>query len=569
LSSGPRAFSAAGDGGHWANKARWLVVGLLGLAFALMLTSAITKSPTMDEGNHVARGAAFLGTGDPRLSLEHPPLVNTLSALPAHLLLDLQLPLDMWWEAAEWYHFADNFLWRANDNATQILFLARLPIMWLGLLLAALAFRWAYAMGGAGAGLLAMALVAIDPNLLAHARLSTTDLGGPFVVFLAAYAFWRYARSPGIGRLILSGIALGLAFAAKMSAALFGPLLGLALLADGLSGGPGRARRVLERLFALTAIAGLALLVVWGVYGFELGPVDPGGPDLPTPTYVRGVRAILNKSGSASPNYLWGEIKDTGWWYYFIVALLVKTPLPTLILWGLSWFRRPGRSALFLLFPAALYFLTTMTSSLNIGYRHLLPILPLLAVYAGQVATAKWRVPVPLTRIPHPASRIPNYVSRFTFYVLLLFLITWLALNTLFIHPHFLAFFNVIGGGPEEGWRVLVDSNIDWGQDLKGLKAYLDTHQIERVNLAWFGSAYPERYGISFDPLPGVGFPSHFELWSDPPFDRHHPEPGVYAISVTNLVGAVLPDHEIYAWFRERTPVAKVGYSVFIYQVPE
>ncbi|MCP4517326.1 MAG: phospholipid carrier-dependent glycosyltransferase, partial [Delftia sp.] len=150
----------------------------------------------MDEGNHIARGAAFLGTGDPRLSLEHPPLVNTLSALPAHLLLDLRLPLDEgpWWKDAEWYHFADNFLWRSNDNFEQIVFLARLPIIALGLLLMALVFRWASELGGRQAGLLALALVALDPNILAHTRLSTTDLGGTLFVFLAAYAMWRYAR---------------------------------------------------------------------------------------------------------------------------------------------------------------------------------------------------------------------------------------------------------------------------------------------------------------------------------------------------------------------------------------
>jgi hypothetical protein len=145
-------------------------------------------------------------------------------------------------------------------------------------------------------------------------------------------------------------------------------------------------------------------------------------------------------------------------------------------------------------------------------------------------------------------------------------LVVWLALNTLCIYPHFLAFFNAVAGGPDNGWRVLVDSNIDWGQDLKGLKAYMDDHQIERVKLSWFGSAYPERYGIAHDPLPGVGFPSYFDLWSDPPFDRNNPEPGIYAISVTNLVGSVFPDHEIYAWFREREPAAKVGYSIFIYK---
>ena len=552
--------------GGKVKKSHWLAVGMIGLAFALMVSSAGSKSPTMDEGNHIARGAAFLGTGDPRLSLEHPTLVNALSALPGHLLLDLRLPLDIgpWWEAAEWYHFADNFLWHANDNAEQIVFLARLPIMGLGLLLMALTFRWASELGGRRAGLLAMTLVALDPNILAHARLSTTDLGGTFFVLLAAYAVWRYAQKAeqGATSLVAPGVALGLAFSAKMSAALFGPLLALALVADALLAGPDRARRVLKRLSALAAMAGLAGLTVWALYGFQTGPIDPGALTLPAPTYLRGIRAILTKSASSSPNYLLGEIKDQGWWYYFIVAALVKTPLPTLGLWTLSWLRRPSRPALFLLLPSALYFLTMMTSNLNIGYRHLLPVLPLLAIYAGAGVSGQCSV-VSNRRHTHHVSRITFYVLRFTSYVLPL----WLALNTLFIYPHFLAFFNAVGGGPDGGWRVLVDSNIDWGQDLKGLKTYMDAHQIERVKLSWFGSAYPERYGIAHEPLPGVGFASYFELWSDPPFDRADPEPGMYAISATNLVGSVFPDHEIYAWFREREPTDKVGYSIFIYEV--
>ena len=125
-------------------KPRFLVIGLLTLAFGLALTSAVLKSPTMDEQNHIARGVAYLGTGDPRLSIEHPPLVNGLSGLLPHLLLDLHLPLDtVWWEAAEWYHFADLLLWEVNPNAEQIIFLARLPIIGLGMILIALVFRWA------------------------------------------------------------------------------------------------------------------------------------------------------------------------------------------------------------------------------------------------------------------------------------------------------------------------------------------------------------------------------------------------------------------------------------------
>ncbi len=542
-------------------KSYWLAIGVIGLAFALALSSAVKKSPTMDEGNHIARGAAFLGTGDPRLSLEHPPLVNTLSALPAHLLLDLRLPLDEgpWWKDAEWYHFADNFLWRSNDNFEQIVFLARLPIIALGLLLMALVFRWASELGGRRAGLLALALVALDPNILAHTRLSTTDLGGALFVFLAAFAMWRYAQKERqTTTLLATGIALGLAFSAKMSAALFGPFLALALLADTLlTKKPDRARRTLTRLLELAAMAVLAGITVWAIYGLQTGPLDPGGPTLPAPTYLRGIRAILSKSSASSPNYLLGQINEQGWWYYFLVALLFKTPLFTLALWLTSWVHRPSRLALFTLLPAFLYLCTVMTSSLNIGYRHLLPILPLLAVYTGQIAHRNNR--------PRSAAKGVTPTTSFLPYALGI----WFVLNALLIYPHFLAYFNGLGGGPDEGWRALTDSNIDWGQDLKGLQAYMDAYEIERVKLSWFGSAYPESYGIVYDPLPGVGFGSHWELWSDPPFDRHNPEPGIYAISVSNLVGSVFPDHEIYAWFRQREPTAKIGYSIFIYEIPD
>ena len=95
----------------------------------------------------------------------------------------------------------------------------------------------------------------------------------------------------------------------------------------------------------------------------------------------------------------------------------------------------------------------------------------------------------------------------------------------------------------------------------------MEREGIERVRLAWFGSAYPERYGITYDPLPGLGFPSHFELWSDPPFDRNSPEPGIYVISVNNLVGVALPDPDLYSWFRARPPDDRIGYSLFIYRV--
>jgi len=536
----------------------FLAIALLLLSYGLALTSAIQKSPTMDEQNHIARGAAYLGTGDPRLSVEHPPLVNVLSALPVHLLLHPSLPLDTgWWEAGEWYHFADLFLWETNANAEQIVFLARLPVIGLGLLLVALVHRWGTHRFGPWGGLLAAVFCALDPNILAHIRLSTTDAGATFFAFLAAYALWRTLRRPSPPRILWAGLALGLAFAAKLSTLLFGPILALAALLDGAGGGPGRAYRAGQRLGLLAAVIVLGLIVVWASYGFQVGPLEEGGIPVPAPPYVQGVRAVLDFAAGGRPGYLLGQVSTEGWWTYFPVAFAVKTPLATLVgllaATGVA-LRRPSRDDLFLLVPPAALFLAFTTARLNLGYRHLLPLLPFIAVHAGRLASS----PFPFL------SSSPRLGVR---HFLPLTLVIWLALGTLSIYPHFLAYFNPIGGGPQNGWRILADSNIDWGQDMKGLQVWMEQEGVEQVRLAWFGTARPEYYGVRYDLLPGL--PHGFVLWEDPPFDRADPEPGVYAISVSNLVGAALPDPDLYAWFRARPPDHQIGHSVFIYRVTD
>jgi 4-amino-4-deoxy-L-arabinose transferase-like glycosyltransferase len=535
---------------------RFVATALLMLCFGLALTSAVQKSPTMDEQNHIARGAAYLGTGDPRLSVEHPPLVNLLSALPAHLLLDLRLPLDtIWWEAGEWYNFADLFLWEANLNAEQIVFLARLPVIGLGLLLVALVNRWATHRFGPWGGLLAATFCALDPNILAHTRLSTTDVGGTFFAFLAAYTLWRALRQLSIPRVLWAGLALGLAFAAKLSALLLGPVLALAALLEGIPGRQGRTRRLLVRVGVMLVLMSLALLVVWATYRFQVGPLDGGGVPVPAPPYVRGVRSVLDFAAGGRPGYLLGQLGTEGRWAYFPVAYAVKTPPATLVALVLAtWLmlRRPQRDDLLLLVPPAVHFLVSMISRLNIGYRHLLPMLPFLAVHIGRLASSP-RALVSLS----PCRRIRCLLP--------VSLVIWLALSTLLIYPHFLAYFNLIGGGPQNGWHILADSNIDWGQDMKGLQVWMEQEGVERVRLAWFGTARPEYYGVRHDVLPGV--PYGFLLWDHPPFDPQNPEPGIYVISVTNLVGVALPDPDLYAWFRARPPDERIGHSLFIYRV--
>ncbi len=534
----------------------FFAVLLLMLAFGLALTSAVQKSPTMDEQNHIARGAAYLGTGDPRLSIEHPPLVNTLSALPAHALLDLQLPLDtVWWEVADWYPFADLLLWETNPNAEQIVFLARLPVIGMGLVLAALVFRWACARFGPWGGLLAATFCALDPNILAHERLSTTDLGGTLFAFLAAFALWGAVRRPSRRRVVWAGLAMGLAFAAKLSMLLFGPMLALSVLLDGLPGGPGRVRRLLGRVGLMAFVGLMGLLVVWATYDFQMGALEGFYfPVVPAAPYVQGVGRVLNFASGGRSGYLLGQISTEGWWYYFPVAFAVKTPLATLlgfIIATVVALRRPDRDDLFVLLPPLAFFLVFTTARLNLGYRHLLPMLPFLAVHVGRLAPRGWRLAKP------PYNR--HYLS--------VVLAAALAFSTLSIYPHFLAYFNPIGGGPQNGWRILLDSNVDWGQDLKGLRDWMERENVDHVRLSWFGSARPEVYGISYDLLPGV--PYGFFESGNPPFNPGQPEPGIYVISVTNLVGVVLPNPDLYAWFRARPPDDRIGYSIFIYRVPD
>lgn len=533
---------------------QWLTVGLLILFFALALTSAVRKSPTMDEQNHIARGAAYLGTGDPRLSVEHPPLVNVISALPVHLLLHPQLPLEtIWWETGEWYHFADLFLWETNANAGQIVFLARLPVMGLGMLLVALVQRWGTQRFGAWGGLLAAVFSALDPNILAHARLSTTDLGGTFFALLAVYAIWSTLRRPSLGRVLASGVALGLAFAAKLSTLTFGPILALVVGVHWFLDTERGVRDFTKWAGAALGVGILALLVVWASYRFQVGALEGVGM-VPAPFYVRGIRAVMGFATGGRPGYLLGQVSTEGWWYYFPVAFAVKTPLPTLLaLLGASVLAiaRPSRDDLILLLPTLIYFLASMVARLNLGYRHLLPILPFLYIHLG--------------RLLRPVRRGLDRRGRLVQGLVVVLLVGWLGVVAAGIYPHFLAYFNPLAGGPERGWRVLADSNIDWGQDLEGLQTWMEQEGVDRVHLAWFGSARPEYYGIDYVLLPGI--PYGFSLWPDPPFDPQGPEPGVYAISVSNLVGAALPDPEIYAWFREREPDAKIGYSVFVFRV--
>ena len=347
---------------------------------------------------------------------------------------------------------------------------------------------------------------------------------------------------------------LGLALGSKVSAISLVPVIGLLCLL-----GP-RSLPWPRRFLTAAGCLSLAALTLWAVYGFEMRPL-PGIPfPVPAATHVAIYRSLQQHYQLGHPSFLLGRNSDHGWWYYFPIAFALKTPLPTLLLLiasAASVFRAIRQSPLstlhsphairrwgpLLVYPA-LYAASAPFSSVDIGYRHLLPLLPFLFILIS-------RLTLDVSRLTFDVSRITHHVSRITFYALLT---CYLAI-TLRLAPHYLAYFNV-----RDGYRYLVDSNLDWGQNLYQLRDWMDEHDVERVYYAHYSPARPQVYGIQADFLP-----------PDPravPFAPLDPAPGVYAIGATVLQGAYTPEVNTYAWFRSHEPVARLGHALFIYRVP-
>ena len=531
---------------------------LLSILFLQLFFGARKKSATLDEQNHIARGLAFLRTGDPRLSLIHPPLINLICALPLVRDSKVNLPLDdTSWRTSDFNAFGIQLVWVRNANGPSIVARARVPIMVLTVVLGAAVFLWSLELSGWAPAVLSLALLCFDPNILAHGALATNDLGMACFSCLSLFTFWRLLAKPSWFRACIAGAALGLALTAKFSSIfLLVALPAMALLDWVLSPPQERKLERLKRLGLLSgAVVSAALLTVWAVYGFQIHYDAIRGFPIPAKTYFDGLQFAKARISGGGPEFLLGAYSQQGWWYYFPVAFLVKTPIPTMLLVGgaiaMALTRREWRRSAILLTPVIIYFGLAMNSPLEIGYRHLLPALPVLFVFAGQIAVRRsgrsgWR----------------GWAARATMAAL----VAWLAVEAVRIYPDYLTYFNEAAGGAHGGSRVLADSNLDWGQDLPGLREYMNHQNLDSIKLSYFGSARPEAYGITnFDPLPSYPYNYHGAESRVP--ELPHPPPGVYAISMTNLQGVFFKDHNLYGWFRSREPDAVIGHSICVYYV--
>jgi 4-amino-4-deoxy-L-arabinose transferase-like glycosyltransferase len=552
---------------------RWAVALLLAAFILLCLHGLLWDTPTVDEFAHLPAGWYYLKTGSFALFPQNPPLVKLLAALPLVLLHPALDPAARV-ENTGWYPwvFGTDFMERNRAIYDRVFLLGRLPIVLLGVLTGLLVYRWARELYGKGAGLAALTLYAFCPSIVAHAHLATVDLGAAFFTLLVLHRLERYLRQPTWGRLVLCGLALGAAELAKFTGLLLYPifvlLVGIAALRAPHPPGPPLPtappvpwlRRAAGAGVALILIFLLSLLVIDVGYLFQgvgrplgshrfasrslarVAAALPGRLPVPLPAaYVQGVDDLqrINEVGEY-PNYLFGHWSREGFKAYYLITILYKSPLLLLAAFLLAPFAsaRGVRRQWLLWLPALVLFAAfSLLSRVDYGIRYVLPVLPLACVYAGRLA--------PWCAARGPALRALGLAALVAY-----------PYSVLQSTPDTLAYFNVLAGG--QGDRILLDSNLDWGQGLKRLKLYMDREGLQKIGLAYFGHVDPALYGIRWE------FP-----------DPTHPGPAAISANflhgypyATYANGRILPiPPGAFSWIGRYPRVAEVGGGMFVYRV--
>ena len=535
-----------------------LVLSVLCLAvFVQAFSSLRGKSMTYDEIAYIPAGYSYVKTGDYRLNKEQPPLMKLLAGA-ALLPLAPELPTDhsSWADAAagvgntQWL-FGEEFLVHANANGEELVHAARLPVVFVMMLLVVGAYLFARDLYGRPAGFLAATLCTFSPNLLAHGRLATTDLGLACFVLLTVYAYHRFARAPSPINLILAGVVLGLALLTKFSAVLLIPLLGLwavalPLLEGGMVMPQGRWAAVAQRprwgpvawsVLAAGGMVVIALLVV------SFGYLTPGRPFV----YFRDLGMVSVNVQPTYQAYFNGVFREGGVPYYFLATFLLKTPLAFLLLLGLRFgtgFREASESlaAKVLIFaPVALWFGVISWRAFQIGIRYVLPAYPLLFVFAAGIVAA------------------PQFEKRWL-RITCAACVGWFAMSSLSAHPHYLPYFNEIAGGADNGIEWLDDSNVDWGQDLILLRTFLEETELEGVRVTPMAEYDPSFYGLEAEIVPAQ---VSLSLLSRP-----NPPPGVYAVSAHLLNRVRMDPTATVDPLTDLTPLVVLGHTIYVFAFP-
>ena len=599
----------------------WIALAIIMAgSLGLMIRSSLQESAIVDEIAHIPAGYAYVTKQDFRLNPEHPPLVKIMSAIPLAISgFNFPTGIPAWTEYinGQW-DMGANFLYHADNDADKIVQLARIGPMILTLLLILAVYIWSKEIMGEKWAILPAAIVALSPTFLAHGHYVTTDIGAAFGVLAASYFFIRSLEKPTKKNIAMAGIFFGIAQLLKFSLFLLIPYFILLAAIYGTAkairnGGNHKIKAFFGQTWIqirnTVAIFIIGYLLVYPVYFLTTinYPIErqvsdttyilnstAGGPDpdacakltarcpseltikmagspilRPYAEYALGFLMVTQRASGGNTGYFMGEVSAAGWPAYFPVVYLLKEPLPLLILALLGLIltkirvlKKPLRTAWkraidylgtnFSEFAMAtfiiVYAVVSIRSPLNIGIRHLMPILPL--IYILSAASLK--------------NSNPKYNRLIAAGVLV-----WLGIETAVVAPNYISYFNEMGGGTKYGYERVVDSNYDWGQDLKRLATFAEDNDIDKIAVDYFGEREGLKYYMGEDRV---------EYWWSA---RGNPkDEGIkwLALSVNTLQlakgslneGFVREPQNEYSWLDDPyKPYAKAGNSIFIYKLAE
>ena len=497
------------------------VLTLLTILAVELFVPAREQSQTPDEANHLLGGVRSWKYGDFGSNPEHPPFAKLVAAVP---VLGVPAPptarytqyfkSENFSKGAEFLytHDADGMLWRSRAAVSVFTFMLALLVLAAG-----------SEIFGPGTGLVALLIFVFEPNLLAHGAMITTDMAAACCFFATVYAFYRWRKQPTVSRIIVYGIAAGLALGAKHSGLFLIPVLLVLALIDVAAASPvnkaglnGWRKNAPHTALSLAIAGVVAYTILWAFYGFRYlarpGPLVmlPTLQEYAVSTHSAFVGAVIPQlaawhllpeaylfglvdiadAAKRDPMFLLGTDYATGHWFYFPVAFLIKSTLGFLALLLAApflkdlWRDGKWRTILYLLLPALMYFGVSLASTMNIGIRHILPVYPFFVLIAAAAAVA--------------LAQMRSWGAYATGALLLFHVV-----SSAHVFPNYLTYANEAWGGPTNTYRLLTDSNADWGQGLRAAKSYLDAHNIKDCWFAHYGwNTNPAYYNVPCKPLP-------------------------------------------------------------------
>lgn len=556
-----------------------LVFGCVFLFGVLAFVSTWDNNHAVDDINYVGWGHYYMLTGDYySLELYHPPLTMYLLNIPNYFLT---LPPIRQWDTTDQHALGYYYLYKSGYDPQFLTRIERIPIVAVSMLLVFLIWLWSFELFGWKGSLVSLIFSAFFPPFIGNGSIIVTDMVSAFTIALALYLFWRWLIFPSTSHAMFVGAALGLALMSKLTAVFLIPIFVICWIWRRLTSKEERkwyqVMHPKDLLWQITLIVIFGFAVLWAGYGFDLQTIHDSIPvrylgeggraddyyaefenvlplssqtsswlwnklPLPLTSYAMTWFYTINLNENGGWVYLLGMNKIGSWWYYFPVAFLYKTPISFIIALLLAIFFLCSRSYtedwFIPLLAALIFFAAQMTSNINYGVRHILHVYVFLLVLVGVLG---------------------SHFMRRWLRMTVCFLLLWAILAAVITYPQYLSYFNELALG--KGERILLDSNIDFGQDLRPLGIWMQDKNISSVQLSFYGTADPNYFLSNYTYLGSVlgrGIPLR-EICTV--------TPGYAAISLNNLYAVYFENKSCFADLRDQKPLARIGASINVYQI--